>query len=1348
MAGGYKYGSSGGGYSYGGSNPFGSISLTPIQAAEVKAAKQKSAVKTLLGDLESTGGGLFHGSTSALGAALGYLARPAEAVDTALTRGSLAGDDWNLKTFKAMGSGFLAGIEGKSHDTFSDYIRAELPAFAAHHKTITALTGFAGTVLTDPTLPLIIGAQAIPGVNVGVDEAEAARLASILGTASESAGRVKQAQEALNAIDKVVGHATDHAFNARKLKAQLELQASEDELAGKLPDYALLTKRAAADEAAKVEAETQLRKVVQFKYAVPFSRGKAVPLSPTMIGGRRVAPLVPSLRGAADSGVPGVSQAADFAGQLFKHGWGKEAIEKPALAMSTKAKQLITDTMFKYAHARMAPHFKTLTDAQMHKAINFGETREGIVRGSSQGRSLNESVLRKAERHGELTAEQTAFIRDWHDVMEHARTQDLAFGVKHEGSVGNILYVPHRFMRDGGYIRRTPNLKTTFGFAKERQNLTLQELMAAEQGGRFASHNLSLVTNPAEILWRRLTESADAQTQHVLADLHAHVSGVPAKVPNVTRRRKALKRVRAKMKKQRSLTHIMDTKGTKRQISNHFGVIVRKESRRIHDKYAKHLAVIDGKITAHMEEAGKARPRVPVFSKAKAMKQATFKESVAHFSAPDRVAATTLHRKMQRLTSLERRYAALPKGRGGAQTKAKELAVDVERFSHDLKPKGKSVEDIEKMGRDVSKENIRYVVQPQGKQFERVETPASAAKRDEFTGESFKPKARGETWRGNIKTTLEAQRSALSSEYGTLLKKYQGKDAFDHGKAVARLAAQRERVIGRAASELDEAKSRVRVRRIAADEQWQKTFDRQAKQWQNLQRDIDRERRAYTSRMNNPNIPEGWIKLDKNLSGSKYYFDPEIHAALTHMENAVQNPGAMQALGNAWSKLIGYWKIGATSVNPGYRVRNTASDLWNMYIAGVPTPRIVQFGRRAAAMQRLAHTAGEKLARGEVDLTDTEIASLRAIAEMQLHGILSGLFQGDIQEVTHLFHSGTRARDYLNGIDPVALGKVYVKATQDWNRHIENWGRVTHYLYRRQYQRLSAQESADWVKRAHFDYEELTPFEQKVMKRIFPFYTWTRKDIPYQLTQMINRPGKYAVFAHAVQTSNELATGDPHTPDENAALMPEWMRNDYMFRVPGFGGNAYINPNIGVQDIASLEHPLRQGIASHLNPVAQIAGAVLTGKNIGTGQDIVGNHPRNPVVGGLTADLLSLIPGSNVGPTERNVRGKEVQGTGANPWLTFAAQQLPMLNYLVNQRSSIKQAQRGGSGFSTAGYVGGIGVFERDKEAEATAAALNFQDEMKKVLRGLRDTNMLAPSKPKKQSPFNQALQQLIAQGG
>jgi hypothetical protein len=41
-----------------------------------------------------------------------------------------------------------------------------------------------------------------------------------------------------------------------------------------------------------------------------------------------------------------------------------------------------------------------------------------------------------------------------------------------------------------------------------------------------------------------------------------------------------------------------------------------------------------------------------------------------------------------------------------------------------------------------------------------------------------------------------------------------------------------------------------------------------------------------------------------------------------------------------------------------------------------------------------------------------------------------------------------------------------------------------------------------------FDYSDLSEFERRKMKRLMPFYTWTRKNIPAQLAGLVKRPDR------------------------------------------------------------------------------------------------------------------------------------------------------------------------------------------------------------------------------------------------
>ena len=46
------------------------------------------------------------------------------------------------------------------------------------------------------------------------------------------------------------------------------------------------------------------------------------------------------------------------------------------------------------------------------------------------------------------------------------------------------------------------------------------------------------------------------------------------------------------------------------------------------------------------------------------------------------------------------------------------------------------------------------------------------------------------------------------------------------------------------------------------------------------------------------------------------------------------------------------------------------------------------------------------------------------------------------------------------------------------------------------------------AKAALFDYQNLTDFEKNVLRNVAPFYSWSRFNIPLQLKNIIQQPGK------------------------------------------------------------------------------------------------------------------------------------------------------------------------------------------------------------------------------------------------
>jgi hypothetical protein len=1258
---------------------------TVSQFLQLQQALKQEHHNSLLGDIA-------HGAGHGLGFALDKLSRPAYAVAAGTFEG-LAHD--------SVGAGLHGareGFMGREKKTFSDVIRQQAPEWAKKHKVLTAAGGFAADILTDPSLPLILASNLIPGVGEAADAAYVTRLLGGIDKAGAAAlARHAASKEAYNALREM-----GPEWNASKNLALHNLVQS----AGRLQGIPSTTRERAlldmAQESAKQELEKNSVKVMQARYSIPFSGGKYIPLTPTMIAGVRVAPKVPDLKRAAEGAgilgkIPGVAPAAKGIGTLFRHGFNEEEYAKPAL-MARRVSENLGDQYIAHAIAhvgRPAGLSHMSAEARQH-AIDWAESRHDLLHGA---RKLDSGLIARAVQHGEIDADQAKYIIGWHNHMEMLRAKDAEFGVKYEKELGNAFYVPHKYTRDGGVVKKSEMVNA--GFAKSRNGAsTLKDIRESP-----IAAGMNIVTDPEEILTRRTREGALKHANAALMDHMRASHGVISRVPDIAARDKIAQRIAEhQAKAEKVAAPLLDrVRSHQTSIGRQVEIAFKKKLAKATAKRDARLDMINAGIEHHAGEALRKMDLKPTpsWSNFQKIGYKRLMEHTAHFSKEDRQTAGRIHARL----------ALIKKWRN-------------------------QIKKLEDAGAHGSK--YRAVVEDFLKQ---INPELKKAGHKEWKVEDFKPSKRGETWKQNLNVRLDAYEAAVKNQWGGLVKKYPNEARIPHAAIVKRMAASRETAVREHAAAVQKALDEAIQHQANLKEKFGKQFERDAKQFSNIQSRIEKlDKRMDKKWMNNPDVPRGYVLLDREISGHKFYFAPEIHKAMARVETAVNNDDRMLNLGNTARKLMANWKIGVTSVNPGYRIRNTMSDLWNMYIAGVPTPMIAHYGAKAASLQRTVHEAGLKLAAGDTNLSKREINALNKFNDMYNHGILSGLFQGDIQQVGEMMRSGRRARDYINK-NPLSAGRAYVKATQDMNRHAENWGRITHYLYRHDYQKLGAAKSAEWVKKAHFDYEELTPFEQQKLKLVFPFYTWTRKNIPYQLMQMVSRPGKYATLPKIIRTSNELATGEPFTPGNQESTMPSWMRQGFAFRVPG-GDNSYMLPQFGPSDFRLFSNP-GQDLISLSNPAFKVAFEVGTGKSALTGQSIKGDlHPRNPI-SGVAADILRDVPGANVGTTSRNVRGVQTFGEGANPWVGYIAGQTPMTNFLVNQLSSIKEAQRGKAN-TYAGYLGGVSTYERDLNAEAVAANLQFAAEMKKIMRGYRDEGLLPNPKYKQPKGTAAQIQQLV----
>lgn len=132
------------------------------------------------------------------------------------------------------------------------------------------------------------------------------------------------------------------------------------------------------------------------------------------------------------------------------------------------------------------------------------------------------------------------------------------------------------------------------------------------------------------------------------------------------------------------------------------------------------------------------------------------------------------------------------------------------------------------------------------------------------------------------------------------------------------------------------------------------------------------------------------------------------------------------------------------------------------------------------------------------------------------------------------------------------------------------------------------------VYKFHFNYDELSATERGAFKRLMPFYTWTRKNLPLQIEMLFTKPQYFADLGHF---KNEM---EALTPPEG--LTPSWFGGTFSIRMPFMnpaGERMYLMPQLPPVDLLRLQNP--REFLGQLNPIVKAPIEMMTGSRLYNG---------------------------------------------------------------------------------------------------------------------------------------------------
>ena len=390
----------------------------------------------------------------------------------------------------------------------------------------------------------------------------------------------------------------------------------------------------------------------------------------------------------------------------------------------------------------------------------------------------------------------------------------------------------------------------------------------------------------------------------------------------------------------------------------------------------------------------------------------------------------------------------------------------------------------------------------------------------------------------------------------------------------------------------------------------------------------------------------------------------DVARDVARMGQAWQVPEALAPIVGAWDAVTNLFKAGITAPFPAFHGRNLMSGIFNMWRDGVGMGDVIGTGGEMLRLQRGGTLSAETAARLYPGRNLTpEAASQELLKELMANRVAFtrntqvadavggpavkwGVLAEDIPTV------GGAVRPF--GDDAAAFGNMLTGRAAggtNWNplniagvgnrtedtfapvaagralgNTVEDWLRGTHFLTKR----LGGATTADAklaVLKYQLDYSAMSEFERNVMKRLFPFYAFSRRNLPPLLEDLATKPAKLAASAR-------VATGSR----EEGEFVPPWIAEGSSVRIPGgdAGKDRFISSfglpfeDEGIKALGALaqgdiRRVFQQGFGM-AQPLFKLPAEVATGTQMYSGRPLSSLQPYEfTTLGGAVPDDYARV---------------------------------------------------------------------------------------------------------------------------
>jgi len=368
--------------------------------------------------------------------------------------------------------------------------------------------------------------------------------------------------------------------------------------------------------------------------------------------------------------------------------------------------------------------------------------------------------------------------------------------------------------------------------------------------------------------------------------------------------------------------------------------------------------------------------------------------------------------------------------------------------------------------------------------------------------------------------------------------------------------------------------------------------------------------------------------LDKEGARVVFFTDEARPLALKYFDSMDRSTGFAKILRDRWDQLTDMWRRWTLFTAPSYHIRNIFSNFYMATLGGLQDVEAYRNSFHLTTLMR-RFKKGE-ISWGEMtDIMDKTVFSnsfgqtstLREqwAAFHRAGGVTGGLtfnefnkFTGGVSQSDEFISKAVESK--LTPSSEMATNWLYdnklLRKSRSFGAHIETFFRFA--VFNDAWKRLgSFEEAALHMKAVLYDYSNMSLFERNVLRRVFPFYSWSRQNIPQMVRTMFTQPVTHYRFAQWVN-GWERGALDGKLADSDTEL-PEWIRRGVVMGKDSKGNWLIKMPDgfIPVYDVFKMFSDPSQMLQEGLTPVLKIPIEQFSNRSLYTGADLE-KYPGEP----------------------------------------------------------------------------------------------------------------------------------------